>query len=281
MSMTARQRSMTIKAIQLIVLIVAVAALVLATNWDKVSKTFFNFGAVAPMFPDVILVGMRNTVLYTLGAFAFGLVLGLILALMRRSDFGPYRWIATAFIEFFRGVPALLVLLVVGFGVPMAFDVKWPLGVNAVLALGLVSSAYIAETLRAGLQAVPKGQLEAARSLGMPQWRAMITIVIPQAFKIVLPPLTNEIILLTKDSSLVYVLGVMATQYEMTKFANDGINQYNAGITPLVVGGLLYLVLTLPLTALSRWFERRTQATSRAPKASAQAASAKQEEVAA
>ena len=267
MSMTARQRSMTIKAIQLIVLIVAVAALVLATNWGKVSKTFFNFGAVAPMFPDVILVGMRNTVLYTLGAFAFGLVLGLILALMRRSDFGPYRWIATAFIEFFRGVPALLVLLVVGFGVPMAFDVKWPLGVNAVLALGLVSSAYIAETLRAGLQAVPKGQLEAARSLGMPQWRAMITIVIPQAFKIVLPPLTNEFILLTKDTSLAYILGMMITQYELTSFGRNGITEYGAGMTPLIVAGALYLVVTLPLSFLARWFEKRSSQVSRPRKA--------------
>ena len=79
------------------------------------------------------------------------------------------------------------------------------------LALGLVGAAYMAETIRAGIQAVPKGQMEAARSLGMPQGRAMISIVIPQAFRIILPPLTNELILLTKDSSLVYVLGLALT----------------------------------------------------------------------
>ena len=126
------------------------------------------------------------------------------------------------------------------------------------VALGLVSSAYIAETLRAGLQAVPKGQIEAARSLGMPAWRAMITIVIPQAFKIVLPPLTNEVILLTKDSSLAFILGAMAAQYEITKFGRDGLPQLGAGITPLIVAGALYLVITIPLSLVARKFESRS-----------------------
>jgi len=277
MAMTARQRSRVTKTIQLLVLLAVILALILATNWQRLGAAFFDFKDLGPMFPDVILVGMRNTLLYTLTSFVFGLVVGLILALMRRSEFPPYRWIATVIVEFFRGVPALLVLLTFGFGVPLAFGTTWPMWVNVMLALGLVSAAYIAETLRAGLQAVPKGQLEAARSLGMPAWRAMVSIVIPQAFRIVLPPLTNEIILLTKDSSLVYVLGVTAAQFEITKFANDAINQYPAGITPLVVGGLLYLVITLPLTALSRWFERRSTATSRGKKTLTETAGQKQE----
>ena len=261
MTMTAKKRSRIIKAIQLIVLIAVILALVLATDWPKLAGAFFNFGAVAPMFPDVILVGLRNTLVYTAGAFVFGLVFGLILALMRQSDFAPYRWIATVIVEFFRGVPALLVLIAFGFGLPLALGTNWPLWANVMVALGLVSSAYIAETLRAGLQAVPKGQMEAARSLGMPAWRAMITIVIPQAFRIVLPPLTNEAILLTKDSSLVYILGVSAAQFELTKFANDGINQYAAGITPLVIGGALYLVITLPLARLVSGLEARLLGT--------------------
>lgn len=131
------------------------------------------------------------------------------------------------------------------------------------LALGLVSSAYIAETLRAGLQAVPKGQTEAARSLGMPAWRAMVTIVIPQAFKIVLPPMTNEIILLTKDSSLAFILGASMAQYEMTKFGRDGIQSLDAGITPLVAAGLFYLVITIPLSLVARKFESRSARTKR------------------
>jgi polar amino acid transport system permease protein len=177
---------------------------------------------------------------------------------MKMSAFAPYRWLATGFIEFFRGVPALLVFIAFGYGIPFAFGTQWPIPVVVMVSLGLVSSAYIAETLRAGLQAVPKGQMEAARSLGMPAWRAMITIVIPQAFRIVLPPLTNEIILLTKDSSLVYVLGLAASQYELTKFGRDGITALGAGLTPVLVAGLFYLVITIPLSLLARRFESRT-----------------------
>ncbi|MEO4039068.1 amino acid ABC transporter permease [Micrococcaceae bacterium Sec6.3] len=195
---------------------------------------------------------------YTVTSFVVGLLGGIVLALMRLSSFGPYRWLATAYVEFFRGVPALLVFLAFGYGVPFAFGVSWPIPVVVMAALGMVSAAYIAETLRAGLQAVPRGQMEAARSLGMPAWRAMVTIVIPQAFRIVLPPLTNEVILLTKDSSLVYVLGLAAHEYELTKFGRDGISALDAGMTPILVAGLFYLVITVPLSLLARRFETRS-----------------------
>ena len=93
------------------------------------------------------------------------------------------------------------------------------------LALGLVGAAYMAETIRAGIQAVPKGQMEAARSLGMSHARAMISMVIPQAFRIILPPLTNELVLLFKDSSLRLVLGVTLDERELTKFGRDGADR--------------------------------------------------------
>ena len=116
----------------------------------------------------------------------------------------------------------------------------------------------MAETIRAGIQAVPKGQIEAARSLGMPAGRAMRKIVLPQAFRIILPPLTNELILLVKDSSLVYVLGLSTrAAYELTKYGRDLANT-NANLTPLVVAGLCYLVITLPLTILVRRMEAKT-----------------------
>jgi ABC-type arginine transport system permease subunit len=124
------------------------------------------------------------------------------------------------------------------------------------VALGLVAAAYIAETIRAGIQAVPKGQMEAARSLGMSNARAMISIVIPQAFRIVLPPLTNELILLTKDSSLVYLLGVTLQTRELAKFGRDALNQY-VSMTPILVAGLCYLIITVPLGYLVRRLEAR------------------------
>ncbi len=125
-------------------------------------------------------------------------------------------------------------------------------------ALGLVSAAYMSETIRAGIEAVPKGQLEAARSLGMPPGMAMQRIILPQAFRIITPPLTNELVLLTKDSSLVYVLGLTVSDFELTKFGRDLANS-NGNLTPLIVAGLCYLIITLPLTYLVRRMEAKAK----------------------
>ncbi|HEX6248958.1 MAG TPA: ABC transporter permease subunit, partial [Nocardioidaceae bacterium] len=114
------------------------------------------------------------------------------------------------------------------------------------------------ETIRAGIQAVPKGQMEAARSLGMPHTRAMRSIVVPQAFRIILPPLTNELILLTKDSSLVYVLGLGLSSYELTKFGRETMNQTNS-LTPLVTIAFCYLLITVPLAIVVRRMESRAE----------------------
>src|SRR5439155_15635551 len=153
----------------------------------------------------------------------------------------------------------LLVLFLVGYGIPIAFPEREIPGGGygkVAVGLGLTAAAYMAETIRAGLQAVPRGQMEAARSLGMSYSRAMISIVIPQAFRVIIPPLTNEVIALTKDSSLAYVLGVTATNFELTKYANDKLNSFT-NATPLVVAGLMYLVITLPLSQLVRRLELR------------------------
>jgi len=195
MGMSPRKRARIWRGVQYAVLALVVVAVALATDWAQVKNDFFNPEIARAMFPDVIVVALKNTIIYTACGFTFGLALGLVLGLMRLSSVGPYRWMATIFIEFFRGVPALVVFLALSVGVPTAFpgytvpgDV---LGI-ATLALGMVGGAYMAETIRAGIQAVPKGQTEAARSLGMSGPRAMISIVIPQAFRIILPPLTNE-----------------------------------------------------------------------------------------
>ena len=126
----------------------------------------------------------------------------------------------------------------------------------ATLALGLVGGAYMAETIRAGIQAVPKGQMEAARSLGMSHSRAMVSIVVPQAFRIILPPLTNELILLTKDSSLVYLLGYTTATIELTSFGREVLNQEKS-MTPLLVDLGLLPVITVPLSIAVRRMEAR------------------------
>jgi polar amino acid transport system permease protein len=198
-----RQRAARWRLVQYAVLVAVALVVVLVADWGELRRAFFDDEIAVELFPAVITTALKNTILYTACGFAFGLVLGLVLALMRLSSVGPYRWIATAVIELFRGLPALVVFIFLGVGVPLAFPGRAiPGGIlgTVTLALGLVGGAYMAETIRAGIEAVPKGQMESARSLGMSHTRAMLSIVIPQAFRIVLPPLTNELILLTKDS---------------------------------------------------------------------------------
>ena len=258
MAMSKRKRAQVFRWIQYGILVVIVLLVAILADWGRLAATFFSVDDAAAMFPEVITVGLKNTVVYTASGFALGLALGLVLALMRLSSVAPYRWISGLYIELFRGLPALLVLLSIGYGIPLAFPGTFLDKYTAVmLGLGIVSSAYIAETRRAGIQAVPKGQVEAARSLGMSTTRTTFTIVIPQAFKIILPPLTNELIMLTKDSSLAYVLGASLLELELTQMARQEMNSAQS-LTPFVVAGLGYLVLTIPLSYLSRYLERRT-----------------------
>jgi polar amino acid transport system permease protein len=178
---------------------------------------------------------------------------------MRLSPVLPYRWFATAYIEMFRGLPLLLIFIFVGVGVPLAFPgTTIPGGAvgQAGLALGLAAAAYMAETIRAGIEAVPKGQMEAARSLGMSPGRAMRSIILPQAFRIIIPPLTNELVLLCKDSSLVLFLGITLEQRELTKFGRDLAGQ-QGNTTPIIVAGICYLIITIPLSLLARRLEAR------------------------
>ncbi|MFB4299492.1 amino acid ABC transporter permease [Actinomadura sp. NTSP31] len=239
-----------------IVVVVLVAAL---ADWHKLRWNFANWSVAKGLFPDIITVGLRNTAVYTAVGFGIGLVLGLVIALMRLSPVLPYRWFATAYIEMFRGLPLLLIFIFVGVGVPLAFPgTNIPGGAvgQAGLALGLAAAAYMAETIRAGIEAVPRGQLEAARSLGMSQGRAMRSIILPQAFRIIIPPLTNELVLLCKDSSLVLFLGITLEQRELTKFGRDLAGQ-QGNTTPIIVAGICYLIITIPLSLLARRLEAR------------------------
>ncbi len=258
MAMSPRKRAKVSRGVQYGILVIAAIIIVALADWGKVREQFLNGDILPKLFPELITIALKNTILYTTGAFTFGLILGLILALMRLSSVGPYRWIATGVIEFFRGVPALIVFIAFRYGLPIAFGIQLPGGIfgTVTIALGLVGAAYMAETIRAGIQAVPKGQMEAARSLGMSEGRAMISIVIPQAFRIILPPLTNELILLTKDSSLVYILGLSGAAQELTAFGREGLNTF-VNLTPLFAAAIAYLLITIPLSIVVRRMEAR------------------------
>jgi len=233
------------------------AFIVVKGNWSKLAESFFDPEIFADQFWDILTIAAKNTLIFTFFGYSLGLALGLVLALMRLSVLKPYRWFAATYIEVLRGIPLLITLFIIGFGLPVALGVRVPFTYGpGSLALGLVAGAYIAETLRAGIEAVPRGQLEAARSLGMSPGRSMATIVVPQAFRIVIPSLTNELVLLIKDTSLIAVLGTTAATEELTKFArSNAASTFNS--TPLIAAALVYLCLTIPLTQLSGYLERK------------------------
>ncbi|MEU6758140.1 amino acid ABC transporter permease [Streptomyces sp. NPDC046685] len=257
--LTRRQRRRVWQGVQYAIFIAALVVIGVLADWDRLQNQFAQTDLALRLFPKIITIALRNTVVYTLSGFLFGLVLGLVIAMMRLSSVTPYRWVASVYIELFRGLPALLIFIFVGVAVPLAFPgTEIPGGTygKVALGLGLVAAAYMAETIRAGIQAVPKGQMEAARSLGFSHARAMVSVIIPQAFRIVIPPLTNELVLLFKDSSLVLFLGVTLEERELTKFGRDLASE-TANSTPILVAGLCYLLVTVPLSLVVRRLEAR------------------------
>jgi len=251
---TLRRRISRISSYAIFVIIVVV--LVFTVNWHLIQQNFFKRSVAATMWPGVLRAA-GNTIWYTLFSFSIGLVIAVIFALMKMSK-GPFKWFAVAYIELFRGMPALLTIFICVFAIPIAFKVKLPGGSigGGLIALILVTSAYTAEIIRAGIQAVPKGQTEAARSLGMPHLRTTLTVVLPQAFRIVIPPLTNELVTLLKDTSLLFIAGMTIFQKELTTFGKDGVST-NGNSTPYVVVAVVYLIITIPLTYLVGRLEKK------------------------
>lgn len=257
--MSRRTRTRLIRYGVYLATLAVLAFIAFNADWAKLQESFFDPEIFADLFPQIITVAARNTLIFSFFGFTGGLALGLVLALMRLSTIRPYRWAAAIYIEIFRGLPALITIVLIGYVLPIALQVRVP-GIYGPgsLALALVTGAYLAETIRAGIEAVPKGQMEAARSLGMGYGRAMFSIVIPQAFRVILPPLTNEFVLLIKDTSLLFVLGTTEETIELAKYGRDAVNDTFNG-TPLMAVALVYLIITIPLTQLVAVLERRNK----------------------
>lgn len=256
-----RARSRAARLVAYTAGIVVVGAVVLLADWETVGDKYFDVERAREQFPDIITIAAKNTLIYTVFSFIGGVAIGLTMAVMRLSSIRPYRWAAAVYIEVFRGLPALLTIIFVGFIGPIALKYQYPelLGVptGGIVALSLVAGAYLAETLRAGIEAVPRGQVEAARSLGLTHTQTLRWIVIPQAFRVVIPPLTNELVLLLKDTALLSVLGTTIDSKELTQFGRSNAQDFNG--TSLVVAGAMYLAITIPLTRLVAVLERRNK----------------------
>lgn len=228
-------------------------------DWlDNIIKTFFDFEAMWQVFPQLLGVGLVNTLIISIWATVIGIVLGMIVAIMGIS---PSRWLripARIYTDIFRGLPAILTILLIGqgfarFSQDLFGPSPYPLGI---LALSLIASAYMGEIFRAGIQSVDRGQLEACRALGMSYGKAMRLVVVPQGIRRVLPALVNQFIAIVKDSSLVYFLGLLVSERELFRVGQDAA-VLTGNLSPLVMAGLFYLVITVPLTHLVNYFDNR------------------------
>ena len=198
--------------------------------------------------------GARVTVQLTVVSGVAGVLLGVLAALGKVSRVGPLRLLASAYIWVIRGTPLLVQVLFVFFALPVAFPMlQMSDFASACVALAFNVGAYNAEAIRAGLLAVPKGQVEAARSLGLSRWYTFFDVTFPQAFKISLPPLVNNIVALLKDSSLAYAIGVV----ELTNVGNRIQAATFQPLPILATTATLYLLLTTVLTQFSNAVERR------------------------
>ena len=233
-------------------LVLGTLALIVVTSpgWVTLRDTFFNWAYGVEILPKVLL-GFGTNIALTVIAGTLVALNGLVIALLRTSRspaLTPFRILATVYVDVFRGIPMLLVILLVGFGIP-ALQIS---GVtNDVLILGTLAviitySAYVAEVIRSGILTVHPSQRAAARSLGLSHFQTLRYVVLPQAIKRVTPPLLNDLVALIKDTGLVSILGVTdairAAQIQTSKTFN---------YTPYVMAALIFLLVTIPLTRVT------------------------------
>lgn len=221
-----------------------------AWNANKFCKLFLDPTILVTSFP-VVFWGFLQALAIVACAFPLAIPIGLLLALMRMSKLRVLRGIATTYVNVVRGTPLFLQIYIAFFGLPLAgVDIpSFPLGV---IVLFMNSGAYLCEIFRAGIQSIPKGQFEAARSLGMNGAQTMVFVIIPQTVRRVIPTMTSEFILLYKDTSMLAAVGVMeVVMYAKTIVAATG------SITPYIVAACFYLVITLPLAKVVGKLEAR------------------------
>ena len=245
------------------VVVLAVAGLVTAPGWPRVKETFFSAEHAKASLPAIVDAFWLNVKLFTL-AEPLILVLALSVALARgtRSPWlVPIRGLAVIYTDLFRGIPTILLLYLMVFGVP-ALQLQ---GVTnsiffwALVTLVLSYGAYVAEVFRAGIESIHPSQLASAQSLGLSRSQAMRYVVVPQAVRRVIPPLLNDFVSLQKDTALVSAVALLDASFAATDYAN-----FNFNFTPLVVVAVFFIAMTVPLARFTDWLQRRLAARERA-----------------
>ncbi|MBB4192417.1 polar amino acid transport system permease protein [Rhizobium aethiopicum] len=228
-------------------------------NWiDNLRRSFLDWSAMADVLPSMISVGLKNTLILAAASTVLGVVIGMVLAVMGISQSRWLRLPARIYTDIFRGLPAIVTILIIGQGFArIGRDIfgpsPFPLGI---LALSLIAGAYIGEIFRSGIQSVERGQMEACRALSMSYGQGMRLIVIPQGVRRVLPALVNQFIGNVKDSSLVYFLGLLASEREIFRVGQDQA-VVTGNLSPLLLAGVFYLVITVPLTHFVNYIDAR------------------------
>ena len=212
----------------------------------------FDMNLVVNSFP-LLLIGAGVTVQITVLSTAIGFVIGLIVGVARISNLRVLRMLAVVYVEFFRGTPLLVQIFLFYFALPVITGQRIDPFIAAISACGINSGAYVAEIFRAGIQSVDDGQMEAGRSLGMTWLQTMRYIIVPQAFKRVIPPLGNEFIAMLKDSSLVSVIGFE----ELTRRGQLIIAKTYGSFEIWMSVAVIYLVMTLTISRFVAYLERR------------------------
>ena len=212
----------------------------------------FNFDLVVNSFP-LLLVGAGVTIKITALSVALGVDIGLFVGIARISRIKILRVLAAIYVDFFRGTPLLVQIFLVYFALPVITGQRVDPFVAAIGSCGINSGAYVAEIFRAGIQSIDKGQMEAGRSLGMTWVQTMRYIIVPQAFKRVIPPLGNEFIALLKDSSLVSVIGFE----ELTRRGQLIIAKTYGSLEIWISVAVIYLAMTLTISRFVAYLERR------------------------
>lgn len=205
----------------------------------------------APFF----LEGAKLTLILAFFTVLFGSIIGLLLSLMRLSTSKILKTISAIYVEFIRGTPMLVQIFIIYYSLP-SIGIELPDMTAGILALSINSGAYVAEIIRAGIQAVDKGQMEASRSLGMGYGQTMFHIIIPQAFKNILPALGNEFIVVIKESSIVSMIGLHDLMYNANIVRGNIFRPFE----PLLVAAFIYFIMTFTLSKLLGLLERRMKA---------------------
>lgn len=230
-----------------------------------------NFSFLARYWPFYVN-GAKNTILLALFSVVLGTAIGMLIALMRLSKYRVLRYFSTAYIEFIRGTPLLVQLFLIYYGlqsIGIRFpDIRWLsalLGISTadfmagIITLGINSGAYVGEIFRAGIQAVDKGQTEAARSLGLGHFMTLRHIIIPQAIRNILPALGNEFVVVIKESSIVSIIGIADLMYRADTVRGNTYQPFE----PLIVAALIYFLMTFPLSKFLAYIERRMHVSDR------------------